>query len=195
MSDSLLLSLDLDEPLASSAGHESLRLEVRFFWENNRFRHTIALCDSHGVAVDSWCDASDADETAWPLSAPIQQLSREEINGQMTLLGVGQAGVSHWSVCVEPCQRNHMPGFRFDFACRVKQPPQWLGSTYQIEDQDASHATRTSRLTLHLDANDEFTASQTHAQRQVALVSDAGTPAAAPKTYRWSYVIHPSPLL
>ncbi len=90
MSDSLLLSLDLDQPLASSAGHESLRLEVRFYWEINRFRHTISLCDSHGAIIENWCDSVDAGETNWPLSAPIQQLSREEINGQMTLLGVGQ---------------------------------------------------------------------------------------------------------
>ncbi len=143
MSDSLLLSLDLDHPQASATGHESSRLEVRFFWEGNRFRHRVSLCDSHGTIVESWCDSSDAGETNWPSSAPIQQLSREEINGQMTLLGVGQAGLSHWSVCVEPTERNYMPGFKFDFACRAKAMPQWLGSTYRID-------TRSTRMHIAL---------------------------------------------
>lgn len=195
MSDSLVLSLDLAQPLAATAADEPLRLQVRFFWENNRFRHTISLCDSAGIPFEQWSDVSDAQEADWPRSAPIQQLSREEINGQMTLLGVGQAGLSHWSVCVEPTARNHMPGFRFDFACRVKQPPQWLGSTYQLETQHMSHPSRASCLTLHLDANEEFETLQKNSLQQVALRNDDRTPAAAPKTYRWSYVIHPSPPL
>ncbi len=181
--------------LPAAAADQAQRLEVAFHWQANRFRHVIVLRDSSGTAIESWQDHDAADNTDWPQSAPIQQLSREEINGQMTLLGVGQAGVSHWSVCVEPTEYHGAPALRFDFACRVKQPPQWLGSTYQVETHLTPGAAAPARLALALESDADFAVHQPSGQRQVALRTEALPQTRMPATYRWAYVIHPSPLL
>jgi hypothetical protein len=72
------------------------------------------------------CDDRDS-EPRWPNCPPLQQLSIESIEGRPVALGVGSAGTSHWSLSVEPVAE----GFRWDWACRVKETPQWLGTVYQ----------------------------------------------------------------
>ncbi|MFM7073965.1 MAG: hypothetical protein ACKO38_19435 [Planctomycetota bacterium] len=74
------------------------------------------------------CEGQSGD--IWPASPPLQQLlveSRAEA-GQVALL-VGMAGRSHWSLSVEPLADRI--GFRFDAACRLSGPPEWLGHVWR----------------------------------------------------------------
>ena len=65
----------------------------------------------------------------WPPSPAIQQLSRQRTShGSEFLVGVGMAGTSHWSLSAETS--SGAAALQLDIACRVKEPPSWLGSTY-----------------------------------------------------------------
>ena len=112
------------------------RLAIVYQWKNDRFIHQILLDgDLKASSIDG--DASEA----WPSSPPIQQISLESIQGVPTILGVGSAGRGHWSISVdwsasEASSANDSAGndsaghFRFDMACRSKDPPEFLGSSY-----------------------------------------------------------------
>jgi len=109
---------------------------VRFAWIEDRFWHRVAWGDD---AVSS--EASNADEGAqsvegdargdWPPSPPLQQLSQETINGGAVMFGVGAAGKSHWSLSVEGIETQSGPGLKFQWACRHKTEPRFLGTTYE----------------------------------------------------------------
>jgi hypothetical protein len=57
------------------------------------------------------------------------ELSRLEAPHGPALLGVGLAGRSHFSASIGPAP-GRADSIRFEFACRVTEPPGWLGSTY-----------------------------------------------------------------
>jgi hypothetical protein len=62
----------------------------------------------------------------------LQELTEHLLEDQKTLLGVGMAGSSHWSISagIDEAER-----VSFDVACLVKQQPTgWLGSSYQIAE-------------------------------------------------------------
>ena len=103
---------------------------VVFEFISGRFEQTITLRSGDGETVHQWRDAFASENEDWPGSPPIQQLSLESIRGAMTLLGVGQAGKSHWSVSVETVGDGDDAVLRFDVACRTSQVPEWLGSRY-----------------------------------------------------------------
>lgn len=71
----------------------------------------------------------------WPPSAPLQELVEQENDAGPFLAGVGRSGKSHWSVIV--CPLADEAGFEFDFACRVKTEPEWIGSRYKVLDDAA----------------------------------------------------------
>lgn len=102
--------------------HPQLDTCVRFDWSADRFDHAIDHNEQSLVTVIEGQDA------AWPASPPIQQLSVESIDDRDVALGVGCAGTSHWSLSVEPVD----DGFRFDWACRSKETPKFLGTTYRL---------------------------------------------------------------
>ncbi|TWT54501.1 hypothetical protein Pla22_21480 [Rubripirellula amarantea] len=110
------------------------RLAVEYSWNEDRFVHRI-LVDDTEVARSIDSDA----ENDWPDSPPIQQISLEPINDQPTILGVGGAGRGHWSISVgrNPQQPNSI---RFDIACRVKETPKFLGSSYRVSGELAIEA-------------------------------------------------------
>jgi len=66
------------------------------------------------------------------------------------LLGVGQAGKSHWSISIEPLDFEGDAAFRFDVACRTRSHPSWLGSTYRRTSINASDR---PELTIESDAS------------------------------------------
>ena len=101
--------------------HPNGQATVEFHWSNDRFDHYIRIGELTLRSI-----AGSAQDT-WPASPPLQQLSLEEIESREIAFGVGLAGTSHWSVSVEPTE----DGFRFDWACRTKEPPGFLGTTYE----------------------------------------------------------------
>lgn len=101
------------------------RLVVEFRWQDDRFVHRVW---TPGDDVLSSVDGQ-ADEV-WPPSPPLQQLSPESIGEKQLIFGVGSAGQSHWSVSIGVVDQDGQPALKFDWACRCKQAPEWLGSTY-----------------------------------------------------------------
>jgi hypothetical protein len=69
-------------------------------------------------------------DEAWPASPPLQDLHFESRDGQKIALLVGQAGKSHWSASIEPCQR----GAIVDVACRLKGAVGHVLSSYRLTD-------------------------------------------------------------
>lgn len=105
------------------------RLRIEFVWQHDRFVHKLLLDDVQaGISLEG-----DADGP-WPPSPPLQQLSREEINGCDVILGVGAAGRSHWSVSVELDPLAEFGSITFDLACRCNDRPEFLGSSYRLAE-------------------------------------------------------------
>ncbi|MEC9091838.1 MAG: hypothetical protein VX438_03975 [Planctomycetota bacterium] len=61
---------------------------------------------------------------AWPDSPPIQDIRFENRERAQVLLGVGMAGNSYYSVGV---QSNLKDEIKFEFACHVKEQPEFIG--------------------------------------------------------------------
>ena len=103
------------------------RLRVDFTYRVDRFVQTLFLNDSEvGTSVEG------DQGSLWPPSPPIQQLSGQQMDRSLVILGVGAAGRSHWSVSIE---RDRDPSaVLFDVACRCGQPPIWLGNTYRLAE-------------------------------------------------------------
>lgn len=171
------------------------RLAIQYAWVGDRF--------SHQVLVDGRVCLSSVDGDAtesWPASPPIQDVSLEPIQNVPMILGVGGAGSGHWSISVgwrddtsEPAATTRAdathakPGtFLFDIACRSKQPPIFLGSTYRHESAEAPmlviQAAGDAKLTTSTDQRSQITD-----QRSQITVTANLDPSAA--THRWIYSI------
>jgi hypothetical protein len=108
---------------------------------------------------------------------------------------VGMAGRSHWSVSVEP--ETAANTLLFDVACRVQQPPIWLGSSYQwqspvsvVADSGAAKIHipgRTGRLqTL---PTDDLPAASIRVANRGCTIQPSESPGQLPHTSRWRYRI------
>lgn len=137
-----------DEWLISREAADGGRLGLRFVRRGDRLHQSIewlAAADSQSTVSAGQSAGVDRSTTRfapclleslegqsgdiWPASPPMQQLlieSRAEA-GHVALL-VGMAGRSHWSLSVEPLADR--VGFRFDAACRLSGPPEWLGHAW-----------------------------------------------------------------
>lgn len=166
------------------------RLQLEFVFREGRYRQTISMIDPSGVLLDQWEDASESADEDWPASPPIQQLSLESIHDRLTLLGVGQAGKSHWSISVETIEIAGEEALRFDVACRVRALPTWLGTTYRRTDAVIS---QTARLQL---TNESTEVEPSHDSLTCACMIKPESVTKYPATFRWAYrITHPSPLL
>ena len=101
--------------------HPDAGIRIRFHWTFDRYEHIVE--GEHGQLH---C-ISESTAKAWPKSPPVQQLSIESIDQRDVALGVGCSGKSHFSLSVEPVKN----GFRFDWACRTREPAPFLGTTYR----------------------------------------------------------------
>ncbi|EMI20931.1 hypothetical protein RMSM_02143 [Rhodopirellula maiorica SM1] len=130
--------------LASPDG--SLRVEFR--WCEDRFVHQILGEEPASDEIPTMASVNGTADQAWPCSPPIQQLSLESLPVGDALLGVGSAGVSHWSVSVHWQESAEQPTLFFDFACRCKQTPEFLGSTYHANPRFKIEAGEGSELSI-----------------------------------------------
>jgi hypothetical protein len=101
---------------------------VRFAWHVDRWTHEVLSGD--GTWWRSIEDGDGADDPRWPASPVLVELSALDTPAGRVILGVGLAGRSHFSASVgpDPAAPDRL---RFDLACRVNEPPLWLGSTYR----------------------------------------------------------------
>jgi hypothetical protein len=112
-------------PLTLSAG----RTVVVFIWHADRWRHVVSV-DGMPLAA-SMEDTTDGRDGMWPASPPLVELSTIETSTGLAILAVGLAGRSHYSASIAP-HPAEPDTLLFDIACRIKEPPAWLGSTYEM---------------------------------------------------------------
>ena len=178
---------------------QGLGLRVDFFWRQDRYAHRIVAVAEAGerVLLES-VEGTSAEP--WPTAPPLQQLSVEEPSrGAWVGLLVGMAGKSHWSMSVEP-----LPGTRriaFDVACRLRESPALLGSTYRpaapgnwTSDGPLAMACAGDflangvRLVCRLSGcRDEGLTTRVRASEHLRLEPLAESPS-VPGTARWKYV-------
>lgn len=157
--------MNTDATPASVVLENSQSYRLEFHWVGDRFEHQLT---AEGGNAKTLCKGV---QSSWPTSPPLQQLSKESINGQDVVLGVGCAGTSHWSVSVEPIEG----GFRFDWACKTKEPPKFLGSRYSTQ----------GKMSVVAGEHGVSTFGDDNAEAEIVPKEELGEA----KTYRWSYRI------
>ncbi len=107
-------------------GTQGLRMVVE--WRGDRFRHFIITREQNNCRskLES-IEGTTMD--LWPTSPALQSIHMPHDSNWRTAMLVGMAGRSHWSMCIEADFDNDR--FHFDAACRLQEPPNWIGSTYQ----------------------------------------------------------------
>jgi hypothetical protein len=118
---------------------------VVFTWNGDRWAHRLTIGEATSwTSLDGPCPP--ANDPRWPASPVLVELSRVSVPrarvsvprgdtaGDQAIVGVGLAGRSHFSasIAADP----HVAGvIRFEIACRLHEPPGWLGSTYRTADR------------------------------------------------------------
>jgi hypothetical protein len=176
--------------LVLSAG----RLCAGFEHRGDRYRHWIAIAPSgSGGQAEPWLVSIEGTASqTWPASPALQSLHVEEREkGVRVALLVGMAGGSHWSMSVEADEpRGELT---FDVACRTRDVPEFLGSSYQAV---LSSAEKLNEGHWRLCLGDEWieleldgSAGEARAdwQSDRLIISPELITAAGAKTHRWRY--------
>ena len=112
--------------------------EIVFLREHDRWRHVVALAD--GSRLESVEGPADpAADPRWPASPVLTEVSLVSAAGRPAILGLGLAGRSHFSVSVA-AHPDRPDTLLFEVACRIQEPPAWLGSTYRAADGGSMQA-------------------------------------------------------
>lgn len=119
---------------------DGISLELEMSLRDDRFVTVLRLLDHQQLGADLLRSAEGDSQQLWPPSAPLQEVIPQE-NAEVGcyLAGIGRAGLSTWSVIAAVCEDEETgrPGFEFDFACRIKSDPAWLGSTFELQSEAA----------------------------------------------------------
>ncbi|NIP84041.1 MAG: hypothetical protein GTO03_00160 [Planctomycetales bacterium] len=90
--------------------------QIAFVWHGDRWAHTIAA-----VVGDRLVPLLDSREGTpvdrWPASPPLSDLHRQDARGANTVMLLGMAGRSHWSVTVQLSEGDRAASFQV--ACRI----------------------------------------------------------------------------
>lgn len=119
------------------AGHPSPRLAagdtvVTFERQADRWRHVVS--SQGGPLLESVeGPAPPGDDPRWPASPVITEVSLATAGKRPAILAVGRAGRSHFSLSIT-ADPDRVDTLLFDVACRLQDPPPWLGSTYRAAD-------------------------------------------------------------
>jgi hypothetical protein len=164
-------------------------LRIDFQRRGDRFAHQVSRIfpDRTGGLLFSH---EGHPEEAWPASPALQSLNLETrpSKGQTAML-VGMAGRSHWSMSVEAdAIQNRL---LFDIACRIHDPPAWLGSMYSsINQHDAAWPLDCLTLTAwHGERSDQAILIQIDRLNGTVRIPARLATEAYPQTIRWRYEI------
>ena len=109
-----------------------------FTWNGDRWAHRITTGEATiWTSLDGPCPT--ANDPRWPASPVLVELSRVSVPRgdaavSQAIVGVGLAGRSHFSASI--ASDPHDAGvIRFEIACRLHDPPVWIGSTYRQGDR------------------------------------------------------------
>lgn len=171
------MSLSITQLESLQLRGERLRLEL--IGLPDRVGHRLWLRETPGTEERLLLESVEGTPAeAWPASPPLQDASFEtRPDGSQLLLLVGMAGRSHWSASFQllPLEET----IEFDIACRTNEPPEFLGSAYQVPES----------------GNVQFTtvlgtcAPVTDNEPNVIRIMPAAPPSDAkyPTTFRWVY--------
>jgi len=112
-----------------------MRFERKYVQSNKRKGDQS---DQNPDTADHEGGADDRSDARWPASPALIELSLVELAGGPVVLGVGQAGRSHFSLSARSCP-GRAETILFEAACRIHEAAGWLGSTYR---DDAGRVTR-----------------------------------------------------
>jgi hypothetical protein len=135
---------------------------VAFERAGDRWRHVVTVAGAPLLtSIEGPHD--HAADPRWPASPALTEVSLVAAAGRSAILGLGLAGRSHFSVSV--AAHPALPDtLLFEVACRIQEPPAWLGSTYRTADGGLVRA----------------------------APADAG--ADLPRTMQWAYAVGPAGL-
>jgi hypothetical protein len=206
-----ILDLWANATAFQTAGSPRARLE--FAQVGDSIAHRVLLySNGHWQSVLESVEFNTGDH--FPVSPVFQQVHRsrvesDENRGDANML-IGSAGSCHWSACIvqdhvsqdasnEP-QEDGAKLFTFDLACRCRNQPEWLGSTYRLSPEitiDRSHALRfgfrqcrpyVQLKPLSLTGSAEPSCQLKEDGKVVQLICNA-TRLTDAATYRWRYAI------
>lgn len=115
----------------SRTSTEQATFELLFERTGDRYTHTLCVCvdDHKSPAIVSF---EGDDQTLWPPSPPIQDVTFEERNDCSVFLGVGRAGTAHWSSSFQLMDNKRR--LVIEHACRTPVVPEVLSISYSIKD-------------------------------------------------------------
>lgn len=128
-------------PISIATGTSDAGVTVDFTWAGDRWQHRVVV---HGPVTEPPADTWESVEgpgpaggdARWPASPVLVELSAVALPGPeptdgRAIVGVGLAGRSHFSAAIAP-DPDRPDAIRFEIACRLTEPPGWLGSTYRV---------------------------------------------------------------
>ena len=117
---------------------------LRFDRQADRYSHCLMVHSKEQLQVVLQGVLADPN-APWPSDPPLQQLVLEPIGDREfpdVALGVGMSGHGHWSLAAQwlrtPGPANPQMGsvaLEFDYACKLRPPVGFLGSTYRVVPQ------------------------------------------------------------
>ena len=104
-------------------------------WWPQADRHAYGISRLHrGEWRSLFSSLEGKPDEPWPVSPPMQQLVQDPGQGSATLLGVGMAGSSHWSLSISLASQRK-PTLLIETAIRVRQKPDgWIGSHFSLSE-------------------------------------------------------------
>ena len=117
-----------------ATGDDGSGFRIEFVWTGDRYRHLIYTVHQ-GVSSPVLTSVEGDDQSNWPPSPPLQQVSIEEVDGNPAAFGVGMAGKSHFSAAYL-IQLQPRPTLVCDLAVLAKEVPHYVGSQYLVESVD-----------------------------------------------------------
>ena len=181
-----------DSAVIEVVNHRGFGLAIEFQWCHDRFAHTVFELRPDGVRQPSLHSIEGTEKQRWPSSPPVQHVSLQRNEHHETILGIGMAGHTHWSLSVESIQEP--PSLMFDVACRVREVGGTLGSMYRAESSEPELIDhRSCRLEdvicqcQTVGPHTKVTMDATPPNRHFGVRLDADGSVQSPHTFRWQY--------
>ena len=185
-------NLSSSSQLSVSLNLGPVQIEVVFGKQHDRYAHVVRAVSTDGDPPH-WTTLLDSVEGTpqqnWPTSPPLQAC---QAIADDTLLATGMAGASHWSLAVT----RGTSKLAWDVACRFKQKPGQIGSTYHSSAHVAEWQTEAVLLDIGESCDfqvalrcspTEETACQLLRMDQNQLILQPTCHPASPGTARWKY--------
>lgn len=160
----------------------------------DRFSHQIEL--KNPEKKTALVSEEGSSEQIWPPSPALQELHFESRTESDVLLAVGMAGDSHYSLSVESNRINEL---RFQFACRFKKQPEFIGSSYKVIQGTNGDTAVNDSIEINLLQNEFFEIATSNETELTTEFTDGKTsrfqalnlqrPELLPNTLQWGFTL------